>query len=571
MKLLSEFNTTSKELTGGVTGSARMKGIDGKYYQVKPSILDNSQIRRLKAGGTDRENFGECIASFAGRALLGPGNIPDVSLVYDPDRKKVGVASKYLEGDANGVRTLDEYALQNGVKFAKGSRHVVCVSGVEANHEQNQMSLDHDLIAIKQNLANAIVTSAIVGDHDVNPGNMLVITRNGHLSAVRIDLGHAFNDLLNASRINGGQLEDKENPILDYLNRKQVAGLGGDPSKLWRDYPGMVPSQEMVNALLEISSEYTSKIEFGILQARIEFSDLIHEMQNNRDQRGIKHVSNSLAAIYENITGEKLQTADLSIDQILDKTFTQFETFMKNNAKNTLPVANIMQLQLDIEKSLKTGKALPFRAYDLLKNNVFPMKNGQIQWIRMDNSPPFSGDFQHYLFKRAIELANQPGVDRESIISNYRLIRSAPPQIRASQIFTESLQITSTTDVKKISLEINEDNSFQGLDTKGLVDEIQSYIDKRMSRGEKKNWWGRYSIDDKVPAAAAFIDALHGLPVEGLIAKHGAVLEDGELGITIRGFLKRAGLADNVRNLLQAVESNSIKFEISDDKEGQAI
>ena len=83
MKRISDFNTQEKNHTGGVTGSVRVQDLTGKYYQLKPSILDNpNYLRRIKAKHTDRENFGEVIASCIGRAFL-PLEVPEVCLVYD--------------------------------------------------------------------------------------------------------------------------------------------------------------------------------------------------------------------------------------------------------------------------------------------------------------------------------------------------------------------------------------------------------------------------------------------------------------------------------------------------------
>ena len=58
----NEFDVGNAVNSGGVTGSKRVK-MGGKNYQLKPSIKDNSFGRSLKAGGTDRENYGEVISA----------------------------------------------------------------------------------------------------------------------------------------------------------------------------------------------------------------------------------------------------------------------------------------------------------------------------------------------------------------------------------------------------------------------------------------------------------------------------------------------------------------------------
>jgi hypothetical protein len=62
--LNSDFDIKNSKHTGGVTGSSKVRHlIDGIFYQLKPSILFNTFIRRFKAGYVDTENFGEVIAS----------------------------------------------------------------------------------------------------------------------------------------------------------------------------------------------------------------------------------------------------------------------------------------------------------------------------------------------------------------------------------------------------------------------------------------------------------------------------------------------------------------------------
>ncbi len=250
-----EFNIRNAVNTGGVTGSIRVvrETQNSKhFYQLKPSILSNEFLRKLKAGGVDRENFGEVIAAKIGRSILqnpdGSEAVPDVSLVYDSENRQVSVASKYLTGKK--VRTLDDYAQEQNLKI-KFKRHATFVDGTKPiSAGQYNISGDKHK-EFRQGLANAIAVSALVGDHDVNPGNMMAVDNK----VARIDFGHAFNDLLNTAKIFGGGVRNKKNQMLDFLNRENVASFPppGDIPKLWRDYPGMIPSQELANAFKEMS------------------------------------------------------------------------------------------------------------------------------------------------------------------------------------------------------------------------------------------------------------------------------------------------------------------------------
>ena len=109
-----------------------------------------------------------------------------------------------------------------------------------------------------KSLARAIAISAIVGDYDVNTGNMLVIQPEGQAEPTigRIDFGHAFNDLLNAPKKMGGEVRERKHPIFDFFNRTNVASFPkGSISKVWRDYVGLVPSSLLADALYQIGQQ----------------------------------------------------------------------------------------------------------------------------------------------------------------------------------------------------------------------------------------------------------------------------------------------------------------------------
>ena len=168
------FDVGNAVSSGGVTGSTRVK-MGNKNYQLKPSILDNEFTRKLKAGWTDRENYGEVIASKVSRAILITSDFeaaPNVSLVYDKVSKKTPVASKYLEGDK--VRTLDEYIQEKDPRI-KPKRHVKFVDGTKGKVGKGEYDISGEKNAsLRKDIARGIAGSIISGDHDVNPGNMIV-------------------------------------------------------------------------------------------------------------------------------------------------------------------------------------------------------------------------------------------------------------------------------------------------------------------------------------------------------------------------------------------------------------
>ncbi|KTD66500.1 hypothetical protein Lsan_0445 [Legionella santicrucis] len=404
MKKITSFNLASSTSTGGVTGSVRVKGrVDGKNYQLKPSILDNTLVRQVKAHRTDRENFGEVIASFVGRALLkdiAPDAIPAVSLVYDSYNQKALIASKYLEGDVGGVRTLDQFAEEQGARIAS---HAKFVSGNQI--QQGTVGMESESISpLKSSLALAICISAILGDHDVNPGNMMVITRNGENTVARIDFGHAFNDLLHAPAVLGGGVLNANNPIKDFINREKIAGIKkGDPSKLWRDYPGFVFSPEIAGALNVVGNISDDKITEGITGAKKEFNALITSMLNNSDKKGIIHVRNSLAAIAKNISDTPLDNKQ-TIDGQIDEVFSRIQSFVITNRDNALKISNLMKTQLYINELAAAGYDINEIFDALSKNQDLQPIHGKVEWIRENkHEPPFKGDLEQYIIRKRID------------------------------------------------------------------------------------------------------------------------------------------------------------------------
>jgi uncharacterized protein YdaU (DUF1376 family) len=103
----------------------------------------------------------------------------------------------------------------------------------------NQLSMDEsciieiddvsEVVSInKVELYNALASSIILGDHDINPNNFYAIIdkTTKEVRIGRIDLGHAFNDLIknwmvgsHTPNINGNR-----GTVLDFLNRKKENG-----------------------------------------------------------------------------------------------------------------------------------------------------------------------------------------------------------------------------------------------------------------------------------------------------------------------------------------------------------
>lgn len=419
MPLLTDkdFDYGSAVDSGGATGSMQVTGEGGQKYQLKSSIKNAKWSRRVKARGTDRENFGEVIASCIGREVLpatdGVDLVPEVSMVHDTRNNTASVASKYLD---NVQGTLDDFAQNQDVKFKKHTR--TTFKDPPAPGEVSLAGDGDDKKLLRQDLANAIAVSVIIGDHDVNPGNMLhVKDGKGRDRVARIDFGHAFNDLLNAPKAFGGQVANKDNTVMDFFNRETVGHLRSQKreTKLWRDFDGIIPSEEMATAL-EAMAAKQDNVGKGIAVAAQQFSEM-----SAKDPTLAQHIKKSLAAISNNVTGEKLDTSK-PVDQCIVKAFENLSNFSTKQCEQMRDVATVMQLQVAIDEGIAKdgGKNID---QDMLKDMTNQLKgkagiekDGQIQWMKNSrHSKAFKGTVTEYIAHRKEQLQAQ---EKDVALSN---------------------------------------------------------------------------------------------------------------------------------------------------------
>lgn len=427
----TDFDINSAQDAGGVTGSKRVK--KGKInYQLKPSIKDNKWTRRFKAGFVDKENFGEVIAATVSRALTGSGDIdkaelvPEVSLVHKIDKDvakdRVMVASKYLANVEKG--TIDEYAKHpEGGSVETKKRHVK-VSGIVTKEKpmKDTWGIGGDGAENKQlrkDLAKAIAVSALSGDHDVNPGNMMVLKDgDGKKRIARIDFGHAFNDLISYNMFGGGKFS--KNQILDFVNRETVNKFPlGDTSKLWRDYSGMVPSVEMAEAFKEMAN--SPKMQEGVNAAKKQFQDLVNDLNKDpeKNKETLEHIKKSLIAISDNVTDKKIDPKKVSVNQALEQTFQNLGSFYQKGQEQMKDVAKLMDMQVKIDQMImdkKAGKPINqdiindikanYKELEQNKGNLIGKGAGKgIDWVKNEKkNEAFKGNLEEFIKQRSNEL-----------------------------------------------------------------------------------------------------------------------------------------------------------------------
>lgn len=423
--------------SGGVTGSGRASNkITKKFYQLKNSIKDAGIKRKLQDGGKDHENFGEVIASSVARSLTksdiegSPQAAPKVFLVTDKERGRVLAASEHFP-EVQG--TLDEYATKkDGVKqpekilkkATKKKKAKVKKDHVKINFTEKSDPAKHQFglagserAALRQDIADGMAIDFLAGNHDVNPGNFLITKENGIDRARPIDFGKAFNKLLATSETFGGQIRNKDNRILDSLNRETVGHIKSKQrvTKLWRDYEGVVPSQELANAFTKLGN--AEGLQEGLNQGKENFLALIDEFKDN--PKVIKHITDSLQEINKNIGGYEVTTRDPKT--IVSQVFDNIGTFYKNGQEQMKDVGKLLQLQVDIDKSIKEPdnkelKEKISKDYEELKNKKGIKSGDGIEWVKSSkDKPAFKGTLEEYIKDRTAELNLQKeGVKKEN-------------------------------------------------------------------------------------------------------------------------------------------------------------
>ena len=179
-----DFNSTGID-TSGKTGSEQVSKGEDKY-QLKPSILNGKFTRRLKANFLDTENLSEVIASKIAQNFADSGHIPELDIVSHNNNAGIIIASKYIPNVQCELSYFNDPKKLNKKRMVK----------INSKPNNNCVSIADQPI-LKQDLADAIAISILVGDHDINPGNMIVYKDSNNQNRIaRIDLGHSFNDLI---------------------------------------------------------------------------------------------------------------------------------------------------------------------------------------------------------------------------------------------------------------------------------------------------------------------------------------------------------------------------------------
>jgi hypothetical protein len=323
-----------------------------------------TKMRRVKAWGTDKELFGEVISSIVSESITNSDTkgalklAPKVSLVYDPKGQSLAIASLYLK---NVQGTLDDYAFKQDGTSQGAEKHIAISIDEKISKSGVGVWNIKDKDQLKKDLLKSLALSALSANHDVNPTNMLVVKDDeGNDRVATIDLGHAFNDMINhpftgiTGNSLGAGLYEKDNRILDFLNREELVNAGDRETKLWRDFIGIVPSKELAEAFRELAD--SQDIDRGLDRAKKHFQEFAEELKKDSRKKGnkelIQHVKDSLVYMNSDSGGDPIDSK-LNIDQVIEKTFKNLNSFYKKGQKQIKEAAELIDMQCDIDDMIK--------------------------------------------------------------------------------------------------------------------------------------------------------------------------------------------------------------------------
>ena len=378
-----------------------------------------------------------------------PELIPRICLVYRCDetgpkagKVRIQIASRYLKSTGGGSPpSLDEYGKHRAHSLgfrgairerAKGKEAFININAKAENCfaigeketiprpildiSCNPTSFDRRNSILRTDLAKAIAFSSLVGDHDVNPSNMMVITHEGENRIARIDFGHAFNDLLMPTKfyakVNGGA-KRYQNWIQDFLNRETIINLNPfrQITKLWESYNGVTPSVELYTAFNDILDNH-GRLGLGIDNARKSFVhiiDIIHrqpltKVSDKNKKIIVTHILESLSRIGQNFIDKNYSIAMKSTSlrsttpgAIISSFFEDLQAAFQIRLEEVARVQMLLHVQILINNHITNNLELVIPPDVVRISRDLKTKDGKIIWFKMrNNEPAFIGTPEEY-------------------------------------------------------------------------------------------------------------------------------------------------------------------------------
>lgn len=394
--------------SGGATGSGT-KRVGAQGYQEKGGFeTKDSVLSKIKMGFSNAENYAELVASNIAQMMLPEadrGLSPDVVMRHNPVTHETFITSKWLEG---GQGDLNDIYRDRAGLLPGSSRRIVVMLGSDAPSGNGVLNLSGPLA---DDMMRLIMTRAILGDHDANVGNFVIVkTDDGTLRGAGIDYGHALNDLISGTFAGmvGGGVKFEGNRILDFFNRETVSHLlpSKQQSKLWRDFDGIAPSETMAKAMRDTAAASLDGLA-GVGQGKQQFDDILEELRADEGpgaEARIRDFDKSLRLIAVNIGMEKPTG---TTEQVIEQVFAGIAQFIRDGGDQMNNVADLTSFQAKVNTFVagsEDGAQIPAdlrQAFETMhdKPGIGSGKgDGVITWMKQSrDTPAFSGTLDAYV------------------------------------------------------------------------------------------------------------------------------------------------------------------------------
>lgn len=222
-----DFVSTDAE-TAGKSGSKQVKDNESTLYQFKVSG-NNKFFRSLITDRDQADLLAEFMASRLLQGMLksdedGPEIAPQVDLAAADNGKGFFVTSRYINNTKDKRGQYEHVDLSKIVQVGTGGQKI-SHTFLDSSHARYDKADDKEYSINKKDYYRGLSASIILGEHDVNPGNFVIIkpiNEEKQPRLARIDMGHAFNDLIKKTISNQAQKESSGGYVLDAINRKEV-------------------------------------------------------------------------------------------------------------------------------------------------------------------------------------------------------------------------------------------------------------------------------------------------------------------------------------------------------------
>lgn len=531
----SDFVRTGTK-TAGKSASYQAK-MDDKLYQVKFSNKTRDARRILGLDKDVGDIIGEFITSKVFASLSnkeGGMEITPECFLVKGESDMVSMASRYLNSGNPDVvvMNIDDFFVKAGGKIQ--GKHAIISGASDGNLQEdlqdgklalnkkykvNIRGQQEEISLNREEIYKSIKLSMLMGNHDVNPGNMMVLynvaTKETHVGS--IDFGNAFNNLIKDITPGGGYLPRKDpdkNFMIDAFNRTSINGLALQPQlKFRRDYKDVMLDPEFIMELKKDNIDM-DKLAKAMVNAKEDIRAMVKD-----EPKYTKEVIQALITLAERV-GNPLDAEIIkakNVDIILDKTFENLGGFVNTNLMDQKKVADVLSLQADIEEALTTRAG--FIGVSFI--NLASSKNA-IEWVRLDNEGEiFKGDLREYILHRGEQLkannkdrVNEINKNIDLTLDAFALAPIKPAVEIEMETFSAKKKILDTSKLeiapepmptRKINMNALEANANKEINVK-VERPAASVRTEWGAGGKEKDWVGRTRSNAISSEEIGFVD-----------------------------------------------------------------